>query len=196
MPRNCASRPAECERERQAMQTENPDRVIEGEVIVEASVGEVWDAWTTEHGVTSFFAPAANVELWVNGRYEILFNPDAEPGQRGAEETRVLAFQVNKMLAFTWNAPPHLASVREQLTHVLIRLEEVAPGKTRVRLTHSGWGEGGEWDQAFDYFVRAWKELVLPRLEYRFSVGAIDWTHPPSLDRPKEQPPSPSAEAT
>ncbi len=178
------------------MQADNPARVIEGEVIVEASVGEVWDAWTTEQGVTSFFAPAANGERWVNGRYEILFNPDAEPGQRGAEGTRMLAFQVNKMLAFTWNAPPHLAAVREHLTHVLIRLEEVAEGRTKVRLTHSGWGEGGEWDQAFDYFVRAWKELVLPRLEYRFSVGAIDWTHPPSFDRPKEQPPSPSAEVT
>lgn len=178
------------------MQTENSDRVIEGEVVVEASVGEVWDAWTTEQGVTSFFAPAANVELWVNGRYEILFNPEAEPGQRGAEGTRVLAFQVNKMLAFTWNAPPYLGAVREQLTHVLIRLKEVAAGKTRVRLVHSGWGEGGEWDQAFVYFVRAWKEVVLPRLEYRFSVGAIDWNHPPSLNRPKEQPRSHSTEAT
>ena len=177
------------------MQAENPDRVIEGEVMVEAPVGEVWDAWTTEQGVISFFAPAGNVELWVNGRYEILFNPDAEPGQRGAEGTRVLALQVNKMLAFTWNAPPHLEEVREQLTHVVIRLEEAAAGKTRVRLTHSGWGDGGEWDQAFDYFVRAWKDVVLPRLEYRFSVGAIDWTHPPSLNRPKEQPPGHSTEA-
>jgi uncharacterized protein YndB with AHSA1/START domain len=65
-----------------------PDRAIREEVIVEASVDAVWDAWTTEAGVRSFFAPACAVELRVNGPYEIVFNPEAKPGQRGAEGMR------------------------------------------------------------------------------------------------------------
>lgn len=159
-----------------------PDRVIRKEIIVGASPNTVWNAWTTEEGVESFFAPACQVELRVDGPYEILFDPQAEPGQRGAEGTRVLAFQPAKMLAFTWNAPPHLPEVRKQLTHVQVWLEGVEGGRTRVTLLHRGWGEDGEWEQAYEYFSRAWGKVVLPRLRYRFAEGPVDWENPPSFD--------------
>ena len=48
-------------------------------------------------------------------------------------------------------------------------------------LTHDGWGEGDEWDKAFEYFTEAWIDVVLPRLEYRFRVGPVDWDNPPHL---------------
>jgi hypothetical protein len=68
------------------------------------------------------------------------------------------------------------------MTHVTIRLEPIAASKTRVVLRHDGWGEGGQWDQAYEYFDRAWKKVVLTRLRYRFEVGPIDWQHLPDLD--------------
>lgn len=163
-------------------QVHNLDRIIRGEVIVEASVDAVWEAWTTEEGTRTFFAPACNVDLRIDGLYEILFNPEAEPGQRGAEGMRIMAFQPKKMLAFTWNAPSDLPNVRKQLTHVVIRFMELPNGRSRLTLTHDGWGEGEEWDKAFVYFTRAWKDVVLPRLKYRFSVGPVDWENPPKTD--------------
>jgi uncharacterized protein YndB with AHSA1/START domain len=105
------------------MESSGLERAVRAQVVVEAPVDDVWDAWTTAAGIRSFFAPAATVELRVDGPYEILFNPDAPPGERGAEGMRILAFQPRKMLAFTWNAPPHLSEVRGQQTHVLIRLQ-------------------------------------------------------------------------
>jgi uncharacterized protein YndB with AHSA1/START domain len=164
------------------MPTQNPDRVIQTDITVEAGVDEVWQAWTTESGIKTFFAPACNVELRVGGPYEIFFNPEAEPGLRGGEGNQVLAFQLNKMMSFTWNAPPHLPNVRPQRTYVMIRFTELAPNQTQVTLTHDGWGEGVEWDQAFAYFSRAWPEIVLPRLKYRFDVGPVDWESPPQLN--------------
>lgn len=162
---------------------ENPirreDRIILEEIVVESGIDAVWDAWTTEAGITSFFAPACNVALRVDGPYEPLFMLDAPPGQQGAEGMRILAFQPKRMLAFTWNAPPHLPEVRGQRTHVLVRLADLDGGRTRVTLTHSGWGEGGEWDEAFAYFQRAWRDVVLPRLAHRFAVGPVDWSDPP-----------------
>jgi len=101
------------------------------------------------------------------------------PGQQGSEGTTLLAIQPKVMLSFTWNAPPHLPNVRKQLTHVVIRFREVSPGRTQVALTHDGWGEGDEWNQAYDYFTRAWNDVVLPRLAYRFSDGPVDWSDPP-----------------
>lgn len=160
------------------MQAQDVDRVIRGEVVVHATVDAVWDAWTTEEGIKTFFAPDCNVDLRVDGWYEIFFDPDAPPGRKGGEGMRILALQPKKMLSFTWNAPPDLTNVRKQRTHVVIRFQQLANGRTRVNLTHDGWGEGEEWDRAFTYFSRAWNEIVLPRLKRRFAAGPIDWKNP------------------
>ena len=163
------------------MSSQNIERSIHGEVVVTAPIEEVWAAWTTEDGIRSFFAPAGNIDPQVNGAYEIFFDLSAEPGLRGGEGMRFLALQPNKMLSFTWNAPPSLPSVRGQMTHVVVRLEQNGDDQTYVSLTHDGWGDGGEWDQAFIYFSRAWNDVVLPRLKYRFTVGPVDWDNPPEV---------------
>jgi len=161
------------------MRIEGPDRAIRGEAVVDAGVDAIWEAWTTAEGITSFFAPACNIELRVGGLYEILFDPAGRHGERGAEGMRTMALQPRKMLAFTWNAPPHLVTVRSQMTHVVVRFEPLGPGWTRVTLWHDGWGEGGEWDEAYEYFVKAWNDVVLYRFEQRFKVGPVDWSKPP-----------------
>lgn len=142
---------------------------------------DVWDAWTTEKGIKTFLAPACKVDLRPDGMYEVYFNPESPPGEHGGEGLRVLSIQPMKMFSFTWNAPPILTKVRGQRTHVVVRFfpEE---GGTRVTLYHDGWGSGGEWDKAFEYFQKAWKEVVLPRLKYRFEHGPIDWNDPPSIE--------------
>jgi uncharacterized protein YndB with AHSA1/START domain len=163
------------------MSGKNPGRIIRAEAIVDAGLDRAWNAWTTEEGIKSFLAPACNIELRIDGPYEIFFDPEAELGRRGAEGVRILALDPKKMLSITWNAPPHLSGVRKQWTHVTVRFEETRKGQTRVTLTHDGWGEGEEWDEAFAYFTNAWVDIVLPRLKYRFSVGAIDWNNPPKI---------------
>ena len=157
-------------------------RNISLEILVAAPVADVWQAWTTEAGAETFFAPRCNIDLRPGGSYEMLFNPSAEPGQQGGEGMVVMAVQRPQMIAFTWNAPPHLPGVRHQMTHVVIRLSDTGTGETRVRLHHDGWGQGGEWDKAFVYFSKAWAEVVLPRLQYRFDHGPVDWADPPALD--------------
>jgi hypothetical protein len=42
-----------------------------------------------------------------------------------------------------------------------------------------GWGEGELWNQGFEYFKRAWENIVLPRLKYSIERAAIDWSNPP-----------------
>ena len=111
----------------------------------------------------------------------MLFDLEAEPGKQGGEGMRMLAVQPPNMLSFTWNAPPHLPNVRSQLTHVMVFLHALHATQTRVTLRHDGWGEGDEWDTAREYFERAWNQVVLPRLKYRFEIGPINWDQPPDL---------------
>jgi len=154
---------------------------ISYQITVPAPVSQVWEVWTTEPGAKTFFAPDCRIDLRVGGAYEMIFNPDAPEGERGGEGLTILALQPEKLLSFTWNAPPELPDVRGQLTHVSLHFEPLKKGKTKLSLCHDGWGEGGQWDQAFDYFTSAWGEVVLPRLLYRFESGPVDWEAPPAL---------------
>ncbi len=151
------------------------ERSIDKQIVVEATLDQAWDAWTTREGITSFFAPEAKIEPRVGGAFQIYFNPLAAPGEKGADDMRFLALQPKKMVPFDWNAPPHLLEARAQRTFVVVRFEPLADKQTRVSLHHTGWGDGGEWDKAYAYFDRAWGS-VLANMKKRFDAGAQDWT--------------------
>ena len=151
------------------------ERAIVKEVVVAASPQQAWDAWTTREGIVSFFAPDARIEPRVGGAFAIYIDPQAEPGMKGADDMRFMALQPPRMLSFDWNAPPSLPEARAQRTFVVVRIEPVAEGQTRVTLTHTGWGDGGEWDKAYAYLDRAWGN-VLGNLKKRFETGPVDWT--------------------
>jgi len=151
------------------------ERAIQFEMELNAPIEEVWAAWTTEEGILSFFSPACNIELTPGGTYEIFFDTNSPAGKRGGEEMIVLAFQAPSLFSFTWNAPPSLAEVRDQRSHVTIRLEAIDESQTHLQFREDGFGEGGQWDERVDYFINAWGKVVLPRLAYRFANGPVDW---------------------
>ena len=157
------------------------ERRIVKEAVVKAAPEAVWKAWSTAEGIATFFAPEARVDPRPDGLFEVYMNPYAAPGMKGADNMRILGVQENRMISFTWNAPPHLPQARAQRTFVTVRMQPEG-SETRVRLTHTGWGDGGEWDQAYDYFNRAWAS-VLANLQKRFVEGPVDWS--PWLERLK-----------
>lgn len=157
------------------MTTECIDKTVE----VDAAPGEVWGAWTTSEGARSFFAPDANIELAVHGRYEILFDLDEVPGRRGSEGMRVLAYLPGEMLAFEWNAPPSLPEARDGArSFVVVEIDAIAGERSRVRLRHLGFEHVPQGEAVRAYFVPAW-DAVMGWLEHRFRVGPIDWSAPP-----------------
>ena len=151
------------------------ERSLNKEVVVQATVDQVWDAWTTTEGIVGFFAPAAEIDARVGGAFHIHMDPGAAPGNKGADDMRFMALQPKKMISFDWNAPPHLPLARAQRTFVIVRMEPMDAQQTRVTLHHTGWGEGGDWDKAYAYFDRAWGG-VLGNLQKRFVSGPYDWT--------------------
>jgi uncharacterized protein YndB with AHSA1/START domain len=150
------------------------EKAIEKAVLVQATLDQAWDAWTTREGIVSFFAPDAQIEPRVGGAFHIHFDPGAPAGAKGADDMRFMALQPKQMISFDWNAPPSLPLARQQRTFVVVRFAAVDDKTTRVTLHHTGWGEGGEWDKAHAYFDRAWGG-VLGNLKKRFEQGPIDW---------------------
>ncbi|CAD5374071.1 conserved exported hypothetical protein [Rubrivivax sp. A210] len=150
------------------------ERAIAKSVAVNATLDQVWQAWTTREGIVSFFAPDAKVDARVGGDFQIYMDPGAAPGMKGADEMRFMAVQPKSMISFDWNAPPSLPEARAQRTLVIVRFAALDERRTQVSLHHVGWGDGGEWDKAYAYFDRAWGG-VLGNLQKRFDKGPYDW---------------------
>lgn len=145
-------------------------REIRKEIVVDAPVADVWSAWTTVEGLTSFFAPRARMELRVGGPFEILFDSTAPAGLQGSEGCVVLGFEPGKLLSFSWNAPPKFPNVRKERTRVDLHFEAVDASRTKVTLVETGWGEGDEWDQVYQYFNVAWG-YVMGAFKERFAAS-------------------------
>lgn len=141
---------------------------IEAAVVVRAEPADVFRAWTTSEGVRSFFGSDAKVALAPLGAYEVLFDMAQPEGLRGSEGCVVLSWLPDRMLSFTWNAPPEFAHARARRTHVVVEFEPESPGWTRVRVTHLGWKEhlaadaahAAEWRKVRAYFAAAWPQVL------------------------------------
>lgn len=151
-------------------------KILRKEAITSAPIADVWTVWTTNDGITSFLAPKANIKLELQGPYEILFDPEAPLGFKGTEGCQILGIDPMKTLSVEWKAPPQFPNVRRQKTRVDIFFER-AEALTKVRIAHSGWQEGEEWDAAYEFFDHTWN-LDLARMQQRLSSGPIDWKKP------------------
>ena len=138
------------------------DRRIIIERIVPGSPRSLWKRWTTREGLMTFFGADNNVELRPDGPYEIYFLMDNPPGLRGSEGCRVLSYLPEKMLSFSWNAPPQFQEIRNSDYHtwVVLLFRGVGDEKTEVTLTHLGWPDDSRWDEVFRYFESAWERVM------------------------------------
>lgn len=143
-----------------------PTRRVEHEVVVATSPADAWQAWVDPQRVVNFLGAEARIDLRIGGRYEILFLLDAPEGEQGAEGCRVLAYVPGEMLAFSWNAPPHLPEIRPLHTWVVVTFRGTPEGPTRIRLVQTGFGEGPAWDEDAAYFASAWGGVLARCRDY------------------------------
>lgn len=150
-----------------------PRRVIRKEVTVGASLAEVWNTWTTEEGVTSFFGPQAHVEPVLGGPYEIYFDPNQPYGLRGSEGCKVHSVVPMELFAFEWNAPPSIPAIRNSGLHslVFVRFKELGPDETHVgsRTPAGAWGRIGtrRWPISSRAGTLSWATCVIVSLSVR-----------------------------
>ena len=118
------------------------DKIITKQVIVDVPIKEVWRKWTTEEGLKTFLVKDCEVELKIGGAFEMYFNPDAPPGSQGSEGCKILSFLPEKMLSFSWNAPPTIPTIRAlgDMAWVVVFFEEINSNRTKVELNHLGFG--------------------------------------------------------
>jgi uncharacterized protein YndB with AHSA1/START domain len=130
------------------------------ETLIEAPVEAVYAAWTDGAVFPRVYDPsrpeiAANIELAIGGPYEWLWD-----GRVGSNGCQVLSYIPNRMVSFSWNAPPSQPESRARHTWVVVELADTGEGATYLTLTHLGFGSEPHWDETFEYFGKAWPQVL------------------------------------
>lgn len=138
------------------------------EIEVPAPVQDVWRAFATSEGLSTWLFPNATVDLRPGGDWLVHF-----PGGSTGGGT-IVSFVPNKELVLSALAPDKFPHVRAERTRAVFQFEERG-NATLVRLTQSGWKSGDEWTQAYEYLV-AGNAQLMASLHKRFVSGPTEWS--------------------
>jgi uncharacterized protein YndB with AHSA1/START domain len=144
-----------------------PEKTLIFEVHVPATAAEVWRAFSSNEGLSTWLTPNATVDLRPGGKWTAHF-----PGGKAGGGT-IISFVAEKEMVLAAMATEQYPTVRRERTTA--RFEFIAEGKsTLVRLKQTGWKSGEEWDKAYQYLAAGNAELLQTPWR-RFTEGPIDW---------------------
>jgi uncharacterized protein YndB with AHSA1/START domain len=146
---------------------EKPEKALKIEVTVPARLDDVWTAFTTGSGLNTWLWSDCTVDLRAGGEWTVHY-----PGGKTGGGT-IVGFVPLRSVEMRAMAPEQFPAVRSERTRALFEFETEG-GETRVTLTQSGWKQGKEWDDAYEYLAKGNAQL-LGQLWYRFAQGPIDW---------------------
>ena len=154
-------------------------RYIHKRIDIQASLADLWEAWTTVEGVNSFFGNDATIEMRIGGPYEICFVMEKPKGQRGTEGSKLLAFVPKRMIDFEWAIPRQFVEIRRQAnklwnrTWVVVFFKALNEALTEIEVYHMGLGVDNKWNEVYNFFDRNW-DAILKRLNQSYSWKKVD----------------------
>jgi uncharacterized protein YndB with AHSA1/START domain len=149
------------------------DKVIEESTTLPVSADATYRLFTDNRLLENWLTVKADVEPKAGGKYELFWEPD-DPGNNSTIGCKILAVQRPHFIHFEWKGPKqykHFMNVSRPLTHVTVIFTPMDT-RTRVTLIHSGWREGDDWEEARQYFIKAWSG-AFKRLEESVRVGGL-----------------------
>jgi len=146
-----------------------PAKELRFEVEVPAPVDQVWQAMSTAEGLKTWLTPDAKVDLRPGGDWLAIFPGGAAPGGG-----TIVSFVPEKSITLRAMAPTQFPTVRQERTLAVFELRRLDTNTTRVTLRQTGWKEGKEWDDAYEYLSKGNPQL-LNAMRQRFVSGPIDW---------------------
>jgi uncharacterized protein YndB with AHSA1/START domain len=152
------------------------ERVLRHEVLVNASLAEVWNALTTPEGLMSFMAPTVRMELKTGGRFDSNYRVGSKPDDPDAIHNQVLNYIPMEMFSIKVGLTKQFPAGPREAGTLFAVLNFRDAGNKQVLVTESmlGWGEGADWNQVYEFFNRG-NAYTLAELARRFDQGPIVW---------------------
>ena len=145
------------------------NKILHVSVLLRCDVLRAYRMFTQNGLLQSWLTEIADVEPRPGGKYELFWDPN-DRENNSTIGCRVTAIEECKFLAFEWKGPAQFKNFMNNitpLTHIVVFFLPYLDDKeqsTEVHLLHTGWGDSTEWEEAREWFEKAWK-AAFDRLE-------------------------------
>lgn len=150
-------------------QPENPrgkmDKVITVETTVRLNKQKAFDLFLKKGHLEKWLTKKAFVNDEIGGAYELFWEPQ-QPRYNSTMGCKIVAIDRPDFLSFEWRGPKQFDDFMNHirpLTNVTVMFFENNEF-TKIILLHNGWRQNEQWDQARDYFSKAW-QMAFEELE-------------------------------
>jgi uncharacterized protein YndB with AHSA1/START domain len=126
-------------------QTQLIGRTLEKELFIKASPQRVFQALTNKEDLERWFVTQAEIEPRSGGAIRFEWDPESKLVETG----KILAYEPPSRFSYTWEARG------SSPTTITFELSAENDG-TRLHLTHTGIGEGDDWDRYYAGISRGW----------------------------------------
>src|SRR5262249_14655580 len=113
-------------------------------ISIPAARADVWHAFSTSAGLSTWLTPAAVVDLRPGGEWTAHY-----PGGKTGGGT-IISFVSEKEIVLSAMAPEEYPTVRSTRTRARFTFESHG-NSTLVTLEQAGWQDGEEWDKAYEH---------------------------------------------
>lgn len=157
--------------------TASGERVLRQDIVVPATLEEVWQAVSTSEGLRTWVAPVAEVELKTGGHWYTNYKPGSKIGDPGTIYNTVLAYLPMQMVAMKIGITPPIFPEGPSSAGTLfavLTLEDLGSRRVRVSEHMAGFGSGEDWDKVYKFFETG-NAYTLGQILRRFQVGPRTW---------------------
>jgi hypothetical protein len=152
------------------------ERILQQEIVVDATLEQAWQTLTTSEGLRTFVAPTITVELKSGGDWFANYKVGSKVGDPGTIHNIVLNYLPMEMFSIKIGLTDFFPKELRDANSLFEVLTLKDLGDKRVKVVDSivGWKSGPAWDKTYEFFRRG-DEATLKALYHRFKDGPIDW---------------------
>ena len=138
--------------------------------VLDAPLAEVWKAWTTREGITSWMVPAGEIDLKVGGKMRTSYTKGSDLTGPDVIENTIISFDPLRMLSIKITKAPERFPFKKAMQNVwtVIYFEKAEENKTKVTCRMLGYNEDPESVQMRLFFMHGNQE-TLDRLVEHFA---------------------------
>jgi uncharacterized protein YndB with AHSA1/START domain len=142
---------------------------------INASVAEVWKAFTTDAGLKLWMAPVVKIDLKIGGKMSSSYIEDATLGDDSTIENTIMAYDPNRMLALQATRFPKGFSFEDAAkgTWSVFYFSKLSPTRTKVVIVGLGYRDDEQSQKMRSFFATA-NEYSMDKLNKALQARAKD----------------------
>ncbi len=151
------------------IKTDAGERVVIQEVLLNARIEKVWDAYTTDDGWSAWASPAVKINLRAGGTIQTHYTPNAKIGDAGTNTLHIVNYVPQKVLTLRAELSERWPDIMKQdadnLMNVIV-FEAISDNRTRILSYGVGYRDDPAYDKLMEFFIPANEGLYAKLIDY------------------------------